>query len=61
MHSIQYQSPAQMIARLLGKHTHCEKRARSKEEARATKRRLREFHDSIAQVVWGPAREGSEL
>lgn len=61
MHAIPFNSAGQMVSRLLGKHRHCEKRPRSKAEARATKRRMREFRDTIAQVVWCPIHSGSEL
>ena len=61
MHSIPYRSVPQMIARLMSTHRHCEKRPRSKEEARATKRRLREFQNEMAQVTWGCTHTGVEL
>jgi hypothetical protein len=61
MCGLAFKSAAQAVAGLCRRHRHCEKRPRTKAEARASKRRLRDFHDAMAQVVWGPMHHGSEL
>lgn len=61
MCSLAYKSATQMIACLCRRHRHCEKRPRTKAEARASKRRMRDYHDALAQVTWGSTRGGVEL
>lgn len=61
MCGLAFKSAAQVIACLCRRHRHCERRPRTKDEARAIKLRLRELHTEMAQVTWGFTRGGIEL
>lgn len=61
MHAIPFNSSEQLVARLCGKYTHSNPKPKDKIEGREAKKRLREYREAIAAVLWGPMHEGGEL
>lgn len=55
MHSASYNSPTQLIARLVAKRDHADKRVNTKPAQRRRKAERREYRQEIALCVWGAA------
>lgn len=61
MHAIRFHSVPQLIAGLVAKRNHGERRAVSKPEQRRRKADRRDFRDEVARCIWPAFHEGVEL
>lgn len=55
MHSSPFNSPQQLVARLVARRDHADRRGNTKQQFRRRKVDRRDFRQEIAMCIWGAA------